>query len=408
MRQNRILLFILSILTLSLLLSCFGVQAQADKPALQTYIVVLQDQPQMEIADQVWKEKGPLVQQISKALGALDPLAKIIAQQTQPLTRAQEERLVEEFAAQPLDTATLQALKQKAEELDSLRQQARQAILQRSQAARDASQNQLAQIIQQMGGEVIYRYQNVNALAVRIQPAQVENLRRLLQVAEVQPDEIRAALLNHSAPSIGAPFFWNAGFTGGGVDVAVVDTGIDANHPKLVGKILAGAQKRCLDNLDYYYNTFSSDPTYDDVNGHGTHIAGIVASQDNIYRGVAYGIRTLINAKAGGSTSGYAHDQYASMDDADAMACVDWAINGNPYGADVINLSFGSPASSDDSAYIRFWDAVVSQMNVFVSIAAGNSGSASYTLYSPSIAYNVLSVANIDDKDTSSVSTNST
>ncbi|MGB9640928.1 MAG: S8 family serine peptidase [Anaerolineales bacterium] len=404
MRYKIAYWILLLVLLLSLLLSRYSAQAQTTNPPFQTVILVLKEQPQRIVAEQVWNEKQPQMAQIQSELRSLDPLAKIIAQQSQPLNRAQEERLVEQFAGQSVDAKTRQALEQKAQQLDALRQAAYQEIIQRSQAARDASQNELTQIIQQMGGEVIYRYQNINALAVRINPAQIENLQRLAQVAEVQLDQIREALLNNSAPSIGAPFFWNAGFTGGGVDVAVVDTGIDANHPDLVGKVLAGAQKRCLTNLDYYYNTSVTDPAYDDVNGHGTHIAGIVASQDNTYRGVAFGIRTLINAKAGGSTSGYAHDQYASMADADAMACVDWAINGNPYGADVINLSFGSPAGSDDSAYIRFWDAVVSQMNIFVSIAAGNSGPNNDTLYSPSIAYNVLSVANINDNNTSSVS----
>ncbi len=380
-------------------LSVSHLTARAQTPpstAWQTVIIFLTDQPQFDIAEQVWKEKQPQLQQISADMRALDPLARRLSQQPQPLTRQEEDRLVEEFAQQPLDEQTRQALQQKAEQIDLLRQQARKEILQRSQKARDASQNELIQRIEQLGGQILYRYQSVNALAVRIPASQLSQVQNLAGVQAVAEDQIRQALLDHSAPSIGAPFFWNAGFTGNEVDVAILDTGIDAGHPALAGKVLA--QQRCLSS-----GIGVNDPSADDVNGHGTHVAGIVASQDSTYRGVAFGVRSVLNAKAGADSDGSPRGG-ASMADSDAMACVDWAINGNAYGADAINLSFGSPMSSDDSEYQRFWDAVVSQLNVLVAIAAGNSGSASYTLFSPSIADNVISVANVDDKNTSSSS----
>jgi len=391
------------VLLVSLMLSGYSARAQAtNNPLFQTVIIILKEQPQVMVAEQVWDEKQPQLERIHNEIRTLDPLAKELSQAPQPLTREQEDQLVKQFAFQKMDSRTLLALQQKAEEIDNLRQQARQEILQRSQVARDASQKELIQRVEKLGGQILYRYQSVNALAVRIPASQRSAIENLPGVQEVLDDQVMEALLDHSTPSIGAPFFWNSGFTGAGVDVAILDTGIDANHPALSGKVLA--QKRCLAALDQYQNTAYTDPTADDVNGHGTHVGGIVASQDNTYRGVAFGVRSLINAKAGGSTDGVPHDQYAYMEDADALACVDWAISGNAYGADVINLSFGSRAYSDDSAYLRFWDSVVSQMNVLVSIAAGNDGPYSNTLYSPSTAYNVLSVANIDDKNTSNVS----
>lgn len=404
MRSKLSYWLLLLVLPGSLLLSLYTAQAQAaSRSPFQTVILFLEYQPQLKVAEQVWHEKQKQIQKISAELRALDPLTQRLSQEAHPLTRAQEDQLVEQFAFQTVDSETRQALQQKAEELDALRQQARAEILQHSQASLDVSQGELIARLEKLGGQILYRYTDVNALAVRIPAEQRKAIEKLPGVQEVFDDQVMEALLNHSAPSIGAPFFWNAGFAGNGVDVAILDTGIDASHPDLSGKVLA--QNRCLIALDSYYNTSSTDPTSDDVNGHGTHVAGIVASQDSIYRGIAYGVRSLINAKAGGSTSGFPHDSSASMDDADAMACVDWALTGNAYGADVINLSFGSSASGiDDSAYIRFWDAVVSQMNVFVSIAAGNAGSSDRTLYSPSIAYNVLSVANMDDKNTSSTS----
>ena len=389
------------ILSIFLTLIPLTVYAQSSNAnSYPTVIIILKDQPQTGIAEQVWAEKQPLINQISADLRALDPLVQKISQQTQPLTRAEENRLVEQFSAQPIDPQFQQMLQQKAEQIDSLRQNARQEILQRSQNAQQISQAEVIQNVTQLGGQVIYRYHIINALAVRIPSTQRINIQYLPQVQSVYEDQIRQALLNHSVPSIGAPFFWNAGFTGAGVDVAILDTGIDSNHPALSGKVLE--QKRCLTALDQSYNTATYDPTFDDVNGHGTHIAGSVASQDSLYRGVAYGVQSLINAKAGGDLDGSPRGN-ASMADSDAMECVEWAINGTEVSADVINLSFGSLAYTDDQPLAQFWDAVVSQMDIVASIAAGNNGYLEYTINSPGIAYDVLSVANIDDKNTSSI-----
>jgi hypothetical protein len=65
-----------------------------------------------------------------------------------------------------------------------------------------------------------------------------------------------------------------------------------------------------------------------------------------------------------------------------------------------MNLSYGGSTSSDDTAYARFWDAVVDDLGVPSTISAGNSGPGANTLLSPSIAYNVMSVANMNDRNT--------
>ena len=76
---------------------------------------------------------------------------------------------------------------------------------------------------------------------------------------------------------IGAPVAWKAGYTGKGVTVAVLDTGIDDTHPDLAGKV---ADRK----------NFTDDQPVDHV-GHGTHvastIAGTGAASGGLYRGVA-------------------------------------------------------------------------------------------------------------------------
>nr|WP_258545112.1 S8 family serine peptidase [Micromonospora provocatoris] len=70
--------------------------------------------------------------------------------------------------------------------------------------------------------------------------------------------------LDHSVPQIGAPTAWAAGYTGKGVRVAVLDTGVDLTHPDLAGKV---AESR----------NFTEEANPDDIVGHGTHVASTIA-----------------------------------------------------------------------------------------------------------------------------------
>jgi len=85
-----------------------------------------------------------------------------------------------------------------------------------------------------------------------------------------------------SVPLVGAPAAWAAGFTGGGVPVGVLDTGIDADHPDLAGAVVESA--------DF---TGSGDGV--DRDGHGTHVASVVAgtgaASGGRHRGVAPDVR---------------------------------------------------------------------------------------------------------------------
>lgn len=130
--------------------------------------------------------------------------------------------------------------------------------------------------------------------------------------------------------------------------------------------------------------------TSDDSHGHGTHCAGIVASTNQTYRGVAYGAN-LINAKFMDGGTGTVSD---------AMKAIDWAIFNASGGGDVLSCSFGSNTTSDDSPFALFMDAVVDDLLVSVAVAAGNEGSSSQTITDPGVAYNIITVGAMNDSNT--------
>jgi subtilisin family serine protease len=184
-------------------------------------------------------------------------------------------------------------------------------------------------------------------------------------------DGLRKPTLDVSVPQIKAPAAWAAGYTGAGVKVAVVDTGIDATHPDLAGKVVAARD-------------FLGDGEQDFV-GHGTHVAATIASNDTRYRGVAFGAQ-LISAKVCG--------EFGCPESA-ILEGMQWAVE---QGAKVVNMSLGGA----DSPGIDPLEAAVQDLTarygaLFV-IAAGNAGG-DETVGSPGSADAALTVGAVDKQD---------
>ena len=170
---------------------------------------------------------------------------------------------------------------------------------------------------------------------------------------------------------IKAPESWSTG-RGAGSIVAVVDTGIDLDHPDLINNITLG------------YNAISPGTTSDDNNGHGTHVAGTIAGVDNTIGviGVAPSARLLSVKVLGANGSGYISD---------IIEGIDWAVAN---GADVINMSLGTTADiqSMEDAVVRAFNA-----GVVVVAASGNDGSA---VNYPAAYPTVLAVGATDSNNT--------
>ena len=169
---------------------------------------------------------------------------------------------------------------------------------------------------------------------------------------------------------IDAPESWDT--TLGGVRVAILDTGIDQDHEDISSKVV----------LD---ENFTNSPTVDDLYGHGTHVAGIVAASTNNGIGVAGGCPNceLISGKVLNDSGSGAYSWIANG--------ITWATDN---GAKVINMSLGGSASSRtlENAVKYAWN-----YGVVVVAAAGNSSNQSKTY--PAAYTNAIAVAATNNKD---------
>ena len=163
----------------------------------------------------------------------------------------------------------------------------------------------------------------------------------------------------------GGQAMWNAGDSGKGVDVAIIDTGVapvaGLNAP---GKVINGP--------DLSLESQNPNLQYLDTNGHGTFMAGLIAGNDGQpggYRGVAPDAR-IVSLKVGVADGG--------ADVTQVIAAIDWVVqhrHDNGMNIRVINLSYGTNSTQaygiDPLAYAaeQAWKA-----GIVVVAAAGNSG----------------------------------
>lgn len=159
------------------------------------------------------------------------------------------------------------------------------------------------------------------------------------------------------------------------IKVAVVDTGIQLSHPDLAANIKGG------------YNAINPTRTADDDNGHGTHVAGIIAGIDNTIGVVGVGPQIdlyavkVLNRNGSGFLS-------------DIIEGLDWAIANH---MQVVNMSLGTSSFSQS-----FADAVarVNAAGIVQVAAAGNSGPGSNTVIYPAKFPQVTAVAATDSSNT--------
>lgn len=183
--------------------------------------------------------------------------------------------------------------------------------------------------------------------------------------------------------SLGVDKLWDAGITGKGTTICVIDTGI-AQHPDLKDRIVG-------------FKDFVNGKTeaYDDQ-GHGTHCAGIAAGdggETGKYKGTApeaniVGVKVL--------------DRNGSGNFSDVIKGIQWAIeNKEKFGIDVISMSLGGPVtqpSAKDPVSLAAEKAT--EAGIITVVAAGNEGPNPKTIGTPGNAENVITIGAMDDRGT--------
>ena len=192
-------------------------------------------------------------------------------------------------------------------------------------------------------------------------------------VASIWLDGRRKLELDGSVPQIGVPAAWVAGYTGAGMTAAVLDSGIDLDHPDFAGRL---AEVR----------NFTAAPDANDTYGHGTHVASILAGRGMTYRGVAPDATLLIGKVCPANFC----PESAILE---GMA---WASRG---GADVVNMSFGGPDTPGLDPVERAVDELTAETGALFVVSAGNDGN-SIPVSSPASADAALAVGAVDRGDT--------
>jgi minor extracellular protease Epr len=231
--------------------------------------------------------------------------------------------------------------------------------------------------VKSVGGQIRKGFRNFPVASISLPEKALHALKRNPKVKSVESDikiSIASQTVDWGINKIEAPKVWESGYTGKGVKVAIIDTGI-AQHPDL---LIAGGK-----SVVAYTSSYSDD------HGHGTHVAGIVGALQNTTGivGVApdvnlYAIKALDSAGSG----------YLS----DVIAGIDWSISSK---MDIINMSLGSTfdsfslKSAVDKAY---------QSGILVVAAAGNSGTqegSEDTVNYPAKYSSAIAVGATDSKD---------
>lgn len=199
-------------------------------------------------------------------------------------------------------------------------------------------------------GEDINKLKNAPILTGRFTKEEIERLKNNPNVLKIESNitfKIQTETQDWGMGNIQAPYAWDLGYTGKGVKVAVLDTGIDTEHEDL--QVVGGSS--------FVWYTDS----HDDDHGHGTHVAGIIAGKHNGkgIKGVApnvelYGVKVL--------------DDWGYGDIVDIVDAIDWAITND---MDIVNMSLGTPT------YVSSLEMMVkkaSENGVMIVAAAGNDG----------------------------------
>ena len=300
------------------------------------------------------------------------------------------------------------------------------------------------ELISEIGIEIKYHATSVNGLLLGTVDSNlfktisdfpgvlmIEPYGKVVFYGDVQTPAIKAS--NSSVYSEGA---WDLGVTGNGVNIAIVDTGIDNEHPGLEGKFVAGYDSVCTDD---FYGVDScmftvgqgsgnvlqeDDGTFDpdDKNQHGTACAGMATSTGILPSGESSNFTgsapdaDLVDVRIGTALGAGPFENYILEQEfyESAMNGLQWVIDNKDaewtdaenesYGIDIVSLSWGITSHEDGGSdgtdmFSQILDEAT-LAGITVSVAAGNSGSDNDGLSGMGASSLSITVGALDDKNT--------
>ena len=239
------------------------------------------------------------------------------------------------------------------------------------------------------GLEVHHTYKSaVKGYSAKIPKAKLDKVKKDPRVKVVVEDrEVHAFAQTVSTGDSRIQFSTASANKGSGIGVAVIDSGIDLTHPDLVKNIIA--EKSCV----------KTARTANDDNGHGTHVAGIIAALNNTTGvvGVAPEAKLIaikvLNSKGSGTIS-------------NIVCGIDWIItNANKYNIKVANMSLGGGGVSDNNCGKTDNDvmhqAICKARDVGITfvVAAGNDGADASKSTPAAYDDTVITVSALADSD---------
>ncbi|NVJ60662.1 MAG: S8 family serine peptidase [Gammaproteobacteria bacterium] len=345
-------------------------QKKLDQQSIDV-IVFLKGDDLTDRLDQVEKQYDRELKSLSKQLRSIETKYR----PKESLSEKEEREFMQSKAA-IMSSNDKSAARDIKKSLDETRDKMRLAKAKVVEASGQKKLQDVSNLIKSLGGKVKEQVALNQAIGASVNKGLLSQLASDPDVFKITYDAPVDYELDTSVPSARYNTWHSNSFDGYPYDFGMVDDGLQEDHPAYSG---AGIN-------------FCS-PAGSSVNGsHGTHVAGIVISNNGTYKGTAPGTDSVIWANAGNQST--------------TMSRMQWMITGNCQGPEVINhsLGYGVADDTDYSDTDAFYDAFVQNYNVMVTKSTGNSGwnDSNPRITHPAPAYNLMAVANMDDRNTQS------
>jgi subtilisin family serine protease len=242
-------------------------------------------------------------------------------------------------------------------------------------------------------------YDSVPFVAMEVTPEELDSLAADPNVISISENRVLKPLLAQSIPLVEADKAWAASYSGLGQTIAIIDTGVDRNHPFLAGKVVSEACYsifgQCPGGVTASTAAGSGMPCSHSSCSHGTHVAGIAAGLGSNFSGVARNANVIaiqVFSTAYGSLGAYDSDLLAALERVYALR--------NDFKIAAVNLSLGGGAYSSfcDGEVPAFTAAVnnLASVGIATIAASGNSYYTSRISY-PACISSVVSVGSVLD-----------